>query len=67
MVSLIQWEVGCGRVLRTSKMVINAIFSDLVDCISLEFTELMAIKLALELYVQTKWVGKFNFTIESDS
>ncbi|KAL4325602.1 hypothetical protein GQ457_11G004690 [Hibiscus cannabinus] len=58
---------GCGGVLRTSEGNMRAIFSGPVACEGPDFAELMAVKIALLLFIQANWVGKVLLILESDS
>ncbi|XVF17216.1 hypothetical protein REPUB_Repub10bG0100300 [Reevesia pubescens] len=58
---------GCGGVLKTSDGSIVALFLGLIGYSDSNMVELMAIKLALEVFVKTKQFRKDQLIIESDS
>ncbi|XP_039040579.1 uncharacterized protein LOC120178871 [Hibiscus syriacus] len=60
-------SAGCGGVLRNSKGDTKALFSAPVDPINSDYSELMAIKTVLALFLETGWCENFSLSIESDS
>ncbi|KAK9019400.1 hypothetical protein V6N11_053924 [Hibiscus sabdariffa] len=60
-------RVGCGGVLRNHKGEVIAIFSGPVDCFGTDYSELVAVKMVLNLFKETNMFGKARLVIESDS
>ncbi|XP_039004218.1 uncharacterized protein LOC120131256 [Hibiscus syriacus] len=58
---------GCGGVLRTHNGDIVALFSGPVDQICADFSELVAVMVALSLFLETGWGYSFRLSFESDS
>ncbi|KAK9000750.1 hypothetical protein V6N11_081237 [Hibiscus sabdariffa] len=60
-------RAGCGGVLRNHKGEVIAIFSGLAECFGADYSELVAVKMALNLFKETNVFGKTRLVIESDS
>ncbi|KAL4346396.1 hypothetical protein GQ457_17G004770 [Hibiscus cannabinus] len=57
---------GCGGVLRNCNGDVRAMFAGPVE-MGAEYAELMAIRLALSIFIEANWVGKTFLLVESDS
>ncbi|KAL4302063.1 hypothetical protein GQ457_10G007730 [Hibiscus cannabinus] len=58
---------GCGGVLRNCNGDVRAMFAGPVELLGAEFAELMAIRLALSIFIEANSVGKSFLIVESDS
>ena len=58
---------GCGGILRNERERILALFSGPLGILDSNIVEVMAIKVALGMFVRSIWKGKFGLIIESDS
>ncbi|KAK9000739.1 hypothetical protein V6N11_081227 [Hibiscus sabdariffa] len=60
-------RAGCGGVLRNHKGEVIAIFYGPAECFGADYSELVAIKMAFNLFKETNVFGKARLVIESDS
>ncbi|GMJ00607.1 hypothetical protein like AT4G29090 [Hibiscus trionum] len=60
-------HAGCGGVLRTDSGDIRALFSGPIQPFSADFAELVALRTALEIFIEAGWLGRANLVVESDS
>ncbi|KAL4354799.1 hypothetical protein GQ457_06G023210 [Hibiscus cannabinus] len=60
-------KAGCGGILRNDTGILRALFSGPLEGHGVDFAELMAIRAALELFIEAGWMGKAGLIIESDS
>ena len=58
---------GCGGILRNERERILALFSGPLGILDSNIVEVMAIKVALGMFVRSIWKGKFGLVIESNS
>ncbi|KAE8681632.1 hypothetical protein F3Y22_tig00111311pilonHSYRG00173 [Hibiscus syriacus] len=58
---------GCGGILRTAEGYVVAMLFGPVTEINSDFAELIAIKIALDVFVESCWCGKTGLIVESDS
>ncbi|OMP08988.1 hypothetical protein COLO4_05921 [Corchorus olitorius] len=60
-------HAGCSGVLRDENGDMRAIFTAPLGTLNSNGAELMAIKMALEVFIKAGWKGKYSFIVESDS
>ncbi|KAE8688105.1 hypothetical protein F3Y22_tig00111000pilonHSYRG00058 [Hibiscus syriacus] len=60
-------SAGCGGVLRIADGYVVVMFSGPITEVNSDYAELVAIKIALEVFVESCWCGKAILIIESDS
>ncbi|KAK8623632.1 hypothetical protein V6N13_064999 [Hibiscus sabdariffa] len=59
-------RASCGGVLRNHKGDVIAIFSGPVECIGADYSELVAVRTAINFFKETNVLGKARLVIESD-
>ncbi|KAA3472272.1 leucine-rich repeat receptor-like serine/threonine-protein kinase BAM3 [Gossypium australe] len=59
--------MGCGGILRDNDGHLRGIFFGLLGHLDSHIAEVIAIRTAFKLYVESQWFGKFGLVIESDS
>ncbi|KAK9019234.1 hypothetical protein V6N11_053760 [Hibiscus sabdariffa] len=60
-------SVGCGGVLRISDGTLRALFFGPLHCSGYNFAELLAMKLAVDVFIEAGWVGVMELVLEYNS